>query len=101
MSDAHQHDDTPPICHRCGALLTRGDGSFYIVRIEAFADPSPPEITSDDLLKSPEQTIAEYEAILAQMRDLSEQEMMDQVYRKMTLMLCRACYDGWIEQPVG
>ena len=32
---------------------------------------------------------------------LSEQEMMDQVYRKLTISLCTACYARWIENPAG
>ena len=44
---------------------------------------------------------AEVERLLASMRNLSKQEAMDQVYRKMTLYLCTACYQRWIEHPVG
>ncbi len=41
-------DEWPGLCHRCAAVLTPGDGSFYVVRIEAFADPSPPRDMGDD-----------------------------------------------------
>ena len=34
-------DDAPVLCHRCGALLTPGTDDLYVVRIEAFADPTP------------------------------------------------------------
>ena len=90
-----------PICHRCGALLSPGNGSFYVVRIEAFADPTAPEITIDDLLKSEAEMAAEYELLLAQLSDNSEQELKDQVYRRLTLTLCAKCYGPWIEKPVG
>jgi len=90
--------ELPLFCERCGAQLEPGRGEFYVIRIEAFADPTPPTITTDDLQRD---TRAEIERLLAAMRNLSEQEAMDQVYRKMTLYLCNACYRRWIEQPVG
>ena len=35
------------------------------------------------------------------MRDLSEQELIDQVYRRLTIHLCEPCYRQWIENPAG
>ena len=97
MGDASA-ESWPIACHRCGVELTPGQGSFYVVRIEAFADPTPPPI--DD-----ETPLAEIRADMAQliesMQDLSAQELMDQVYRRMTLLLCTACYQHWIENPTG
>lgn len=86
------------LCHRCSALLTPGEGNFYVVRIEAFADPSPPNLDSLDAEVDVE---TEWQRLLDQMRDLSEQELMDQVYRRMTLHLCGECYRQWIENPTA
>jgi hypothetical protein len=91
-------NEVPLFCERCGAQLEPGTGAFYVVRIEAFADPTPPRITAEDLQRD---IAAAIERLLASMRDLSAQEAMDQVYRKMTLYLCTACYQRWIERPVG
>ena len=91
-------NEFPSFCKRCGAQLEPGKGEFHVVRIGAFADPIPPSITAEDLQRD---IAAEIERLLASMRDLSEQEAMDQVYRKMTLYLCTACYRRWIEHPVG
>jgi hypothetical protein len=91
-------NESPLFCERCGAELEPGQGEFYVVRIEAFADPTPPSITAEDLQRD---IAAEIERLLASMRDLSEQEAMDQVYRKMTLYLCNGCYQRWIEHSVG
>lgn len=80
-------------------MLTPGEGSFYVVRIEAFADPTPPHV---DLSESLTDVAAEYERLIEQMRDMSEQELLDQVYRRVTLHLCAACYrtaDGAIGRP--
>jgi hypothetical protein len=86
------------ICHRCGVLLAPGEGSFYVVRIEAFADPTPPDIDPTESLAD---LSAEWERLLDQMRDMSEQELMDQVYRRVNLQLCTGCYRQRIEDPVG
>ena len=88
----------PLQCHRCGAGLTPGEGSFYVVKIEAFADPTPP---SASLAEPLEDITAEFDRLLEQAREMSEQELMDQVYRRLNLFLCTGCYQQWIETPVG
>ncbi len=96
---AGTHMSEPPLfCERCGAALEPGRGELYVVHIEAFADPTPPRITAEDLQRD---IGAEIERLLAAMRDLSAQEAMDQVYRRITLYLCTACYQRWIEHPVA
>ena len=84
------------VCHRCGALLTPGEGSFYVVRIDAIADPSPPTIDSNESLAD---LAADWERLLDNMRDMSEQELMDQVHRRVTIHLCASCYRKWIDDP--
>jgi len=91
-------NESPLFCERCEAELQPGKAQFYVVRIEALADPTPPNISAEDLQRD---IAAEIERLLASMRDLSEQEAMDQVYRKMTLYLCNGCYQRCIERPVG
>ena len=95
------HDETTIsnldfLCHRCGASLTPGEGSFYVVKTEAFADPTPPKLDTDEPLAEISKDI---DALIEQMRDLSEQELMDQVYRRVVVLLCRPCYEHWIEDP--
>ena len=68
-----------------GAELTPGTGDSYVVRIEALADPSPPRFSEEDLKHDHR---AEIERLIEQMRDLSEQELTDQVYRCLVLYLC-------------
>ena len=86
------------ICHRCGAQLTAGDGSFYVVNIEAFADPTPPRIDTDE----PIETIAaDIDALIRRMKEFSEQELMDQVYRRLTLTLCAPCHQTWMDHPTA
>ena len=89
-------DAQPVFCHRCGCGLSPGEASFYVVRIEAFADPSPPRDQGDE---PPGDITAEVNELLERAAALSEQELMDQVYRRLTLLLCNACYTEWIEDP--
>ena len=90
--------DSPLFCHRCAIHLKPGEGNFYVVRIEAFADPSPPVISAEDLAGEFDDRITR---LIDQMRDMSDQEAMDQVYRRLTIFLCGACYRTWIENPAG
>jgi len=93
---------TPPethlFCHRCGAHLEPGRSDFYVVRIEAFADPTPPHIEPGELDVD---YGAEFARLIEQMEGMSEQELMDQVHRRLTIHLCGPCYRRWIENPAG
>ena len=97
MSENTSRDETPLLCARCGAELRPGSGDFYLVRIEALADPSPPRFSEDDLKQD---LRAEIERLFSQMSGLSERELIDQVYRRLVLYLCGPCYRQWIEDPV-
>ena len=85
-------------CHRCGEVLKPGVGNFYIVKIEAFADPTGPNLTEADLAVDIDKVI---EDILEEIRHTSETELMDQVYRRLTIHLCGRCYAKWIENPAS
>jgi len=98
MDESDATDAMPLFCDRCAAELEPGTGSFYVVRIEAFADPTPPNFSEEDLKRDPKEEIRR---LLEQMRDLSPQEAMDQVYRRLTLTLCGPCYRRWIENPTA
>jgi hypothetical protein len=86
------------ICRKCGALLTPGRGDFYVVEVEAYAENSPPVITAEDMAKDHR---AEMEKIAEELAEMSPQEAMDGVHRRMTFFLCRGCFQRWIEEPVG
>jgi hypothetical protein len=90
--------DWPLFCARCAAELQPGSGNLFIVKIEAVADPSPPDISDEDLEGDLQGKIKE---LIAQMDQMSASEAMDQVYRRLTLYLCGPCYRHWIENPTG
>ncbi len=89
---------SPLLCHRCGCDLHPGEGNFYVVRIDAWADPTPPNITAEDLAADASDEIAR---LLEKMKGMSERELMDQVSRRLTIHLCGICYKVWIENPTG
>jgi hypothetical protein len=98
MSEHDASHSTPLFCDRCQLELSPGRGDFYVVRIEAVADPTPPSFTEEDLEVDYKAEIAR---LVEHLHDLSAQEAMDQVYRKVTLYLCLRCYQDWIENPAG
>jgi hypothetical protein len=69
-----------------------------VIKIEAIADPAPPDVSAEEMEKDVRREI---EQLLARMDDISAQEAMDQVYRRVTLYLCVPCYRQWIEDPTG
>ena len=91
-------DDAPIFCARCLAELIPGRGNFFVVRIQAVADPTPPELTLEDLDRDHR---AQFEQLVREMADHSEQELLDQVYRNVTIHLCNRCFQQWIEHPAG
>lgn len=95
------HPDLPAaplFCARCARELQPGAGDFFEVTIEAVADPFPPRIESDN---RPEALRAQIEELLEKMEDVSAREALEQVYRRLVIHLCNACYARWIENPAS
>jgi hypothetical protein len=91
-------DHAPIFCARCAAELLPGTGNFYRLNIEAVADPSPPIFSAEEIAGNLREDI---EHLVTQMADLSEQEALDQIYRRLTFHLCAPCFRRWIENPAG
>lgn len=98
MNERNATDEVPLVCNRCGTELKPGSGDFYLVRIEAFADPTPPSFSEEDLRRDAR---AEIERLIEQLEGLSEREALDQVYRRLVLYLCGPCYRQWISIRMG
>jgi hypothetical protein len=79
-------------------VLRPGAGNFFHVTIEAIADPTPPTFTAEDLARDIRQRI---ERLLAQLEGVSEQEALEQVYRRRAFYLCGPCCRRWIQNPTG
>lgn len=106
MKDRFEPPDTPPEempmwCYKCGREISPGDGDFYVVRIEAIADPTPPRLDNGFEKMTQADIDDEFNRLLEQMKDMTEQELLDQIHRRLTIHLCRRCYEIWIENPTG
>lgn len=93
-------DTDPLFCDRCSRIVNPGRGEYYVIRIEAIADPTPASVGDEDEA-NPEEAQRELAALYERLKDLSEQEAMDQVFRRVVLHLCNSCYTEWIENPTN
>ncbi len=93
---AQSCEPDPLFCDHCGQVVHPGRGDHYLVRIEAVADPAPPIFTQEDLAIDFDQG---FKRLIEQTRKLTARQVLNQVYRKVVLTLCVACYSSWIENP--
>jgi len=91
-------DNAPCFCSRCLRLLEAGRGDYFVVTIDAVADPTPPTIEPADLRRD---LSRDWREIVAALSDTSSQEALDQVYRRVVIHLCNTCFRNWIENPAG
>lgn len=75
------------ICEMCGRTIEKPEISFRI-KIEMFADPSPPEFTEEDLERD---FAAEMAELIEQMRRADIREAEDEVYESYLFTLCADC----------
>src|SRR6185369_14059320 len=61
----------------------------YIVRIDVFADPKMPPITTEEMQETDYQCAMQ--ELLEQMEEMDAGELQDQVHRRFEFKLCRAC----------
>jgi len=85
------------ICDRCGRPIERGQ-LRYVAKIEVFAAADPLEITLEDLLRN---TRREMDRLLQQCEELSEEELMRDVYVRFNFDLCRACQKSYVTDPLS
>ena len=85
------------VCDVCGASAP--PHGHYIVRIDVFADPSVPSVSSNDL----EQTDFDekFAELLQSMKDLSADDLQDDVHRRFEFKLCRPCQRRFLANPLG
>ncbi|MHC4606216.1 MAG: hypothetical protein ACYTAF_04710 [Planctomycetota bacterium] len=84
-------------CDRCGKGLLIDEEVRYEVRIEVKAAHDPMELTEEDLARDHE---AEMARLLEKMKDLTEQEAQDQVYREFRFDLCPPCQKEYLRDPL-
>jgi hypothetical protein len=73
--------------------------AHYIVRIDVFADPSVPPINTEDLDEmDAEKTLSQ---LLEQMKDMTADELQDQVHRRFEYRICGECQVRFLANPLG
>jgi hypothetical protein len=83
-------------CDRCGQPLE--DGALrYVAKVQVYAAYDPLEITFEDLAVDQEEQIAR---ILEECRDLTEEELMRDVYVDFRFDLCPSCQKSYIKDPM-
>jgi hypothetical protein len=75
------------ICESCGGVIEKPEEAFRM-KIEIFADPTPPEFTQEDLERDYE---AEMRALFEQMENMDPKEVEDEVHEAYLFTLCAAC----------
>ena len=88
---------TRVICDRCGRAIPRH--AHYRVRIDVVADPSPPEITQEDVEEADyDWTVAQ---LLDEMKNATADELEEAVAKSFEFRICRACQVRLIRNPLG
>jgi hypothetical protein len=84
-------------CDLCDRILPKQ--ASYVVRIDVFADPSMPQLSQDDLEEMDfDRAFAE---LIEQMRQMSAEELQDQVHRRFEYRLCPTCHRKFLANPLG
>jgi hypothetical protein len=84
------------ICDRCGQPLEQG-ALRYVAKIQVFAAYDPLEITFEDLMRDHSDDIKK---ILEQCKDLTEEDLMRDVFVDFQFDLCHACQRTYIQDPL-
>jgi hypothetical protein len=85
------------LCDLCDRVIP--PHGHYIVRMDVFADPEMPPITSEEMAEADyQQAMRE---LLEQMKDFSPDELQDQVARRLEFKLCRPCQMRFLANPLG
>src|SRR3954453_16604722 len=71
----------------------------YVVRIDVFADPEMPAVTSEEIEEADYQNAMKER--LEQMKGMSGDELQDEVHRRFEFKLCRACQMRFHVNPLG
>jgi len=71
----------------------------YVVKIDVFADPEMPAVTSEEMEEADYQSAME--ELLKQMEGMSADELQDQVHRRFEFKLCRACQMRFLVNRLG
>jgi hypothetical protein len=83
-------------CDLCGNAMAPHE--HYVVRIDIYADPEMPEMSSADLNAAGDGAMAK---LLEKMKHMSAQELEEQVHKRVEFKICRACHGPYLANPLG
>ena len=75
------------ICENCGRTIGRRDIAYHL-KVQMYADPSPPEFTQEELEADFE---TEMLSIIEQMNAMDPREAEDEVHEAYLFTLCAVC----------
>ena len=85
------------LCDICGTPVP--PHAFYVVRIDVFADPAIPAISTEELEEmDPDKTFAD---LIEQMKHMTAEELQDQVHRRIEFKICGRCQPLFLANPLG
>ncbi len=82
-------------CDLCGKMLTPGEDSRFVVKVEVYAAYDPMEITA----KTARTRGNEIEDLLDEM-DRDAEELEDEVYKAFRYDLCQECHAAYLKDPL-
>ena len=84
-------------CELCGREVEVHES--YVVRIDVFADPSMPALSTEELAAIDfDQTAAD---LMEQMKHLTADDLQDDVHRRFEYRICRPCQRRFLANPLG
>ena len=84
------------VCDRCGGRIKK-NALRYIAKIQVYAAYDPLEITFEDLLRD---HTAEIEEIVKECENMTEEELMRDIYVEFHFNLCRLCQQIYVANPL-
>ena len=85
------------ICDRCGDTIA--PHAHYIVKMQVYADPSLPAVTSDDIEET--DYAHRMSELLKQMETMSADQLEDAVHWQREFKICRSCQFKLIRDPLS
>jgi hypothetical protein len=85
------------VCALCLNPIPPGAG--FVVRIDVFADPQLPPMTTEQIAAADfNGTLAE---LMLQMEKMTADELQDGVHRRLEYRLCATCHKSYLANPLG
>ena len=85
------------MCDLCNRPVSQH--GHYIVKIDVYADPEMPAVTSEEMQEADYQQAMK--ELMEQMQGMTADELQDQVHRRFEFKLCRPCQMRFLVNPLG